>query len=158
MNRNDGDPIGLEEPAEEESEFMRLANRAIGLLSLPVKRLIDAWLDSLSAHSRASSELLERVESQCGSDEELGWALHLEALVLDHAGDTYQAIDKAQRCLELTSRIDHRQLEADVLVHMGKMYRALGHKDLGAEYARAAERMRSGAHAAGIAPGNPDSQ
>lgn len=153
MNQDDQDSVGLKKRVERGGEFTQLINRAIDPLSIPVKNLIDEWLDSLSAHTPGSSELLERVESQCTSDEELGYVLHLEALVLDHAGHMHQAIDKAHQCLVLSSRIGHRPLEADVLAHMGQMYHTLGHSDLGAEYFRAAEHMRSGAPAPGSIPG-----
>jgi hypothetical protein len=147
MSQTDHDLIGLKELAREKREVTRLINNATDPLSVSVRRLIDAWLDSMATHSHVSPHLLERAESECGSDEELSYVLHLEALILHYSGETYQAIEKAQQCLALTSRIGHRLLEADVLIHMGQMYEALGYGDLGMEYANAAEHMRAGTFA-----------
>jgi hypothetical protein len=147
--------VALKEPIPEGHQLPGLISKATDLSSLPVRLLIDAWLQSMAANSFVPFHLFEKVENECANVEDLSYVLHIEALMFHYSGDMDEAISRAHRCLDLSSRIGNRLLEADVLLHMGKMYETLGHRDLGAEYLSAAEQMRTETGASGNASAEP---
>jgi hypothetical protein len=90
-----------------------------------------------------SSQAFRNAEETCRNDDELSYVFHVEAMILFYRGDVHSAIERAKKCLDLSSRVGQKKLEAETLLHLGKIYEALGHRDLGTAYAQAAWAMDS---------------
>jgi hypothetical protein len=108
MSQKDHDFIELKKLIREKPELTKLISSTADTLSASVRKVIDGWLESMADHSYVSPRLFESAESECRSDEELSHVLDLEALIHHYSGDTHQAIDKAHKCLTLSSRIGYR--------------------------------------------------
>jgi hypothetical protein len=137
----------LEMPLERSNRLLclpDLAELAEAIKPSPARDLVLMWLHLKRLGQIPRASALSLAERQCRDDEELGGVYYIEAMILFYAGEISAAIDKATKCLHLSTRIGYKLLEAQTLLYLGRIYETLGHKELGAEYADAASKTMSG--------------
>jgi hypothetical protein len=140
MEKGDQEP---EMPFERSNRLLcmpDLAELANAIKPSPARDLVLMWLRLKRLGQMPQATALSLAERQCGNDVELSCVYYIEAMILFYGDETSAAIDKATKCLHLSTRIGYKSLEAQVLLYLGRIYETLGHKELGAEYVDAASK------------------
>jgi hypothetical protein len=126
-----------------EEDRKQLTELADTIKPSPAKDLLLMWLHLNLIGRAPQTKILSLAEKQCDSDKDLCCVYYIEAMICFYSDEISTAIDKATKCLHLSTRIGYKMLETQVLISLGRIYETLGYEDLGAEFANAASQTMS---------------